>query len=79
MAILEKLTLGEKVAWDREVYPDLLPSMIQRYGDGPFRVVGLRLWRGSTGISVAPYTVTIEVSPGGITADLAGEWLTRAV
>ncbi|OHA92132.1 MAG: hypothetical protein A3J09_01395 [Candidatus Zambryskibacteria bacterium RIFCSPLOWO2_02_FULL_51_21] len=76
--VLNDLKLGEMVVWDREVYPSILPDMIQRYGEGPFKVVGLRLWTSDIGKpSVAPYMVTVEV-PNGTRQDLAGEWFERA-
>lgn len=77
--VLTDLTLGETVVWDREIYPSILPDMVKRYGDGPFRVVGLRLWTNDSGKpSVAPYMITLEV-PGGTEVNLAGEWVSRAV
>ncbi len=76
--VLSGLILGEMVVWDREIYPSILPDMVQKYGDGPFKVVGLRLWTNDSGRpSVAPYMVTIEI-PDGTRQDLAGEWFARA-
>ena len=75
--VLEKLTLGETVVWDREIYPTILPDMVNQYGEGPFKVVGLRLWtKNGQGTGVAPYQVTIE-TPTGVQVGLAGEWVQR--
>ena len=77
--VMNDLTLGEMVVWDRKIYPSILPTMIQRYGEGPFMVVGLRLFSTAAAInsSVASYIATVEL-PDGTTQGLAGEWFARA-
>ena len=83
--VLNDLKLAELVVWDREAYPSLLSDMVQRYGEGPFKVVGLQFWPNkedeasdmSSDLSIAPYMVTVKV-PGGTRQNFAGEWFARA-
>ncbi len=76
--VLNNLTLGEKVVWDKEIYPNILPSLVERYGEGPFKVVGLSLWTNdSIDSRVATYQVTVEL-PDGKKQGFAGEWFARA-
>jgi hypothetical protein len=75
--VIADLKLGELLVWDREIYPSILPDMVQKYGEGPFKVVGLNLWTNDSGVSsIAPYRVTVEVT-GGTKQEMAGEWFAR--
>jgi hypothetical protein len=75
--ILQDLTLGEQVYLDREMYPGLVDDMIERYGEGPFNVVGLRQYpKGARDHVLATYAVTIELADGE-RKEMAGEWFRR--
>jgi hypothetical protein len=78
--ILDKLSLEEIVTWDKNIYPQILPDMIRRYGEGPFPVVGLRLLPRSVmevqSEKPANFMVTIELANGD-RQEFAGEWFER--
>lgn len=79
--ILKGLTLEEFVVWDEDIYPTILPDMIERFGKGPFKVVGLNLHRPGVrrvenSSKGAPYLITIELANGERKA-FAGEWFSR--
>ena len=69
--------LGDMVDWDEAVYDAvLLADMVNRYGKGPFKVVGLRLHREGEKRIRAPFAVTIWISEGDW-QELAGEWFKK--
>jgi hypothetical protein len=70
--------LGDMVVWDEAVYDaGLLAGVVNRYGKGPFKVVGLRLYREGEKRIRAPFAVTIWISEGDW-QELAGEWFKKA-
>ena len=73
--ILQGLTLGEMIEWDRNIYPSILPGMIEKFGEGPFRVVALRELRRRD-LSTPPYMVTVQI-PSGDWQEFAGDWFQR--
>lgn len=77
--VINDLTLGEMVIWDERVYPEILPSVVDTYGKGPFKIVGLRLserQKDGCDSSVAPYIITISLD-NGESHNFAGEWFRR--
>lgn len=72
--VLPDLTLGEMVEWDESAFPSHLPFMIEKYGKGPFKVVGLNL--RSVTKSGDYYSVTIETQ--GVEQSFDGRWFKRA-
>ena len=70
-------SITDTVEWDRSRYPTLLPHMISRFGEGPFRVVGLRLHLPGVK-TVSPVAVTITVpNRNEERQELAGEWFKK--
>ena len=75
------LKLKELVVWDKSAYPNLFEDMVSNYkqhGDGPFRVVGLRL-HSKGAIARNPhrdYSVTVEF-PDGDRHEFDGNWFKR--
>lgn len=74
--MIEKPTLEEQVVWDDAIYPSILLSLVACYGEGPFKIVGLRLHREEAQAR-CPYAVTIELR-NKERKEFAGEWFKRA-
>lgn len=78
MGSVTDFALNDTVAWDRDRYPAHLASMIERFGEGPFRVVGLSIIPGPGDPRSHPLQVTIEL-PDKTRHALAGDWFKKAV
>ena len=72
----KRLSLADNVTWDKERYPSLVGGMIEKYGEGPFKVVGLRLHRPEVQ-AVDPLVVTILLKDGRPQEFGAGEWFKK--
>lgn len=70
---INRFTLTDKVVWDKDIYPTLVGGMIQKYGEGPFEVVALRLHRHKAHFPVA---VTVELRDGE-SQEFAGQWFKK--
>lgn len=66
--------ITDTVTWN-DVYPDTVDKMIEKYGPGPFTVVGLRL-HNKEAHPVHPVAVMIEL-PNGERQEFAGEWFKK--
>ena len=73
--LTKRLSLTDMVTWDKERYPSFVGSMLQSYGEGPFKVVGLRLHLSGVN-SPDPVAVTIELSNED-RQEFAGEWFKK--
>ena len=68
-------SINDQVQWNKNRYPKLVNSMISRYGEGPFRVVGLRLHLEGVKC-ISPAAVTIEFTDS-TRHEFAGEWFKK--
>lgn len=72
--------ITDQVLWDRNRYPELVGSMLSKYGPGPFKVVGLRLHTKEAFASrhppVFPVAVTIELVDDS-RKEFSGEWFVK--
>jgi hypothetical protein len=73
---VQHFQLTDMVTWDEAVYPHILPDMVNKYGTGPFKVVGVRLYVKEVK-APCPFAVSVELSDG-IRQEFPGEWFRAA-
>lgn len=73
----ERFHIDDIVNWNVNCLPRSLPSQKAKYGDGPFKVVAVRLHtREAQRDGFHPEAVTIEYKPDQRT-EMSGDWFTK--
>ena len=73
---MQHFSLEDMVVWDEAVYPRLLPGMINDFGAGPFKVVGLELNPKEVIRRPCHFAVIIELA-NGVRQKFAGKWFKK--